>query len=154
MGGVPRVTAQKYKQFIYKYYNVFFFFLFKLRTDNIFFLSTFLCLLRRLALSWRMSLERINCILASKNPQKEVTWGEYLSANWDKAPVLEIWGEFIPAHCHYSQFHYSPEYMCGLKVDFNNVTDSDSPVACVCLRNTPFFHTSPFCPWLFFIHLA
>ena len=38
---------------------------------------------------------------------------------------------------------------CGLKVDFNNVNDSDNPVARVSLRNTPCFNFLPFPPWLF-----
>ena len=37
-----------------------------------------------------------------------------------------------------------------LKVDFNNITDSDNPVARVCLRNMPFSHgDSLFPPRLF-----
>ena len=44
---------------------------------------------------------------------------------------------------------YLAKIDCGLKVDFNNVTDSDNPVACVCLRNTPCFKSFPFTPRLF-----
>ena len=40
-------------------------------------------------------------------------------------------------------------YICGLNVDFNNVTDSDNPIARVCLRNTPCFKSFLFPPRLF-----
>ena len=41
-----------------------------------------------------------------------------------------------------------------LKVDFNNITDSDNPVARVCLHNTPFFAALSVPSTALFIHLA